>query len=158
MKKSGKRVFSLVLTLILAFALAVPAFATGVETGGDNSITITNSPIYTTDGAKVGANYSGYLLMTLVQSGDNHAYTVNPKYTEILLKVINAKITNDDDKLAVADSTNHVPTPAENNAIVSWISDNVADSGKTMTTRDFTNAVYEEILARNSDKIGRAHV
>lgn len=147
-----KKLFSLVMAAAMLMTMAVPAFATGGQTGGDNSITITNSPVYTkTDGTKVGADYSGYLLMTLVQSGDNHAYTVNPKYTEILLKVINAKITNDDDKLAVADSTNHVPTAAENNAIVSWISDNVADSGKTMTTRDFTNAVYKEILARNSD-------
>ena len=150
MKKSGKRVFSLVLTLILAFALAVPAFATGVETVGENSITITNSPVYTeTDGTKVGADYSGYLLMTLVQSGENYAYTVNPKYTDILLTVINAKITSVDDKLAVA-AADRVPTPAENNAIVSWISDNVGE-GKLMSARDFTNAVYEEILALNND-------
>ncbi len=150
MKKNISKLFSLALALIMAMALAVPAFAIGVETGGDNSITITNSPVYTkTDSTKVGADYSGYLLMTLVQSGDNHAYTVNPKYTDILLKVINAKITNDDDKLAVADSTNHVPTPAENNAIVSWISTNVGES-KLMNARDFTNAVYAEILALNS--------
>lgn len=147
MKKSGKRVFSLVLTLILAFALAVPAFATGVETVGDNSITITNSPVYTkTDGTKVGADYSGYLLMTLVQSesGENYAYTVNPKYTDILLTVINAKIDGTDNDLTVA-ATNHVPTPAENNAIVSWISTNVGEN-KLMSARDFTNAVYKEIL------------
>ena len=153
MKKSGKRFFSLVLTLILAFALAVPAFATGVETVGENSITITNSPVYTkTDGTKVGADYSGYLLMTLVQSGENYAYTVNPKYTEILLTVINENNGEGAD-LTVADSTNHVPTAAENNAIVSWISTYVgAGEGKLMSARDFTNAVYEEILALNSDK------
>ena len=150
MKKNISKLFSLALALIMAMALAVPAFATGVETGGDNSITITNSPVYTkTDSTKVGADYSGYLLMTLVQSGENYAYPVHPKYTDILLKVINAKITNDDDKLAVADSTNHVPTPAENNAIVSWISTNVGES-KLMNARDFTNAVYAEILALNS--------
>lgn len=159
MKKSGKRFFSLVLTLILAFALAVPAFATG----GGNSITITNSPIYTkSDGTKVGADYSGYQLMTLVTSLSctnvehehesdcyNYAYTVNPKYTDILLTVINENNAEGAD-LAVADSTNHVPTPAENNAIVSWISTNVGES-KLMNARDFTNAVYKEILALNSD-------
>ena len=162
MKKSGKRVFSLVLTLILAFALAVPAFATGVETVGENSITITNSPIYTpSDGTtKKGADYSGYLLMTLVTSQKctdthehesdcyNYAYTVNPKYTNILLKVINEN-NGDGADLTVA-APNHVPTPAENNAIVSWISTNVGES-KLMSARDFTNAVYEEILALNND-------
>lgn len=154
MKKSGKRVFSLVLTLILAFALAVPAFAAGspedyyANPNGSNSITIDKSPVYTTDGAKVGADYSGYLLMTLVQSesGENYAYTVNPKYTDILLTVINENKADDAADLTVT-ATNRVPTPAENNAIVSWITTNVADSGTTMTTRDFTNAVYAEILA-----------
>lgn len=156
MKKNISKLFSLALALIMALALAVPAFASGspedyyADPNGSNNITITNSPVYTLPGGtKEGADYSGYLLMTLVQSGENHAYTVNPKYTDILLKVINAKITNDDDKLAVADSTNHVPTPAENNAIVSWISTNVGE-GKLMNARDFTNAVYAEILALNS--------
>ena len=164
MKKSGKRVFSLVLTLILAFALAVPAFATGVETGGDNSITINNSPVYTkTDGTKVGADYSGYLLMTLVTSVScdlshehestcyNYAYTVNPKYTDILLTVINENKADGAADLTVADLTNRVPTPAENNAIVSWISTNVGEgTGKLMNARKFTNAVYAEILDLNS--------
>ena len=159
MKKSGKRVFSLVLTLILAFALAVPAFAAGspedyyADPNGSNSITINNSPVYTEANGtnKVGANYSGYLLMTLVQSGDNHAYTVNPKYTDILLTVIN-KNNGEGADLTVADSTNHVPTAAENNAIVSWISTYVGEGeGKLMNARDFTNAVYKEILALNSD-------
>lgn len=155
MKKSGKRFFSLVLTLILAFALAVPAFAAGspedyyANPNGSNSITINKSPVYTkTDGTKVGADYSGYLLMTLVQSGENYAYTVNPKYTDILLTVINENNGADAD-LAVADADG-VPTPAENNAIVSWISTNVGES-KLMSARDFTNAVYAEILALNSD-------
>ena len=152
MKKSGKRFFSLVLTLILAFALAVPAFAAGspedyyANPNGSNKITITNSPVYTkTDGAKVGADYSGYLLMTLVQSGENYAYTVNPKYTNILLKVINEN-NGDGADLTVA-APNHVPTAAENNAIVSWISTNVGEGADKLNARDFTNAVYAEILA-----------
>lgn len=160
MKKSGKRVFSLVLTLILAFALAVPAFAAGspedyyANPNGSNKITITNSPVYTlSDGtSKVGANYSGYLLMTLVQSGENHAYTVNPKYTDILLTVINENKADDAADLNVADLTNRVPTAAENNAIVRWISDNVGEGpDKLMNARDFTNAVYKKILALNND-------
>ncbi len=144
-----KKLFSLVMAAAMLMTMAVPAFATGGQTGGDNSITITNSPVYTkTDGTEVGADYSGYLLMTLVQSGDNHAYTVNPKYTDILLTVINENNAEGAD-LAVADSTNRVPTAAENNAIVSWISTNVGE-GKLMSARDFTNAVYAEILDLNS--------
>ena len=162
-----KKLFSLVMAAAMLMTMAVPAFATGGSDHnpvGENSITITNSPVYTLPGGtKEGADYSGYLLMTLVTSEKctnadpshkhdstcyNYAYTVNPKYTDILLTVINAKITNDDDKLAVADSINHVPTAAENNAIVSWISTNVGEGpDKLMTTRDFTNAVYKKILA-----------
>lgn len=147
-----KKLFSLVMAAAMLMTMAVPAFATGGQTGGDNSITITNSPVYTkTDGTKVGADYSGYLLMTLVQSGDNYAYTVNPKYTDILLTVINENKADDAANLTVA-ATNRVPTPAENNAIVSWISTNVGEgTGKLMNARDFTNAVYKEILALNSD-------
>ena len=146
MKKNISKLFSLALALIMAMALAVPAFAAG----GDSSITINNSPVYTkTDSTKVGADYSGYLLMTLVQSGDNYAYTVNPKYTDILLTVINANKAEGTADLAVADSTNRVPTAAENNAIVSWISTNVGES-KLMSARDFTNAVYAKILALDS--------
>lgn len=149
--KYTKKLLSLAMVVILALAMAVPAFATGVQTVGDNSITITNSPVYTkTDGTKVGADYSGYLLMTLVQSGENYAYTVNPKYTDILLTVINENKADDAANLTVA-ATNRVPTPAENNAIVSWISTNVGEgTGKLMNARDFTNAVYAEILDLNS--------
>lgn len=53
MKKSGKRVFSLVLTLILAFALAVPAFAADVTIDSDHN---------------ENATYGAYRLMTLTTS------------------------------------------------------------------------------------------
>ena len=164
-----KKLFSLVMAAAMLMTMAVPAFATGGpdhDPAGDNSITITNSPVYTkTDGTKVGADYSGYLLMTLVTSEKctdtdpshehgsacyNYAYTVNPKYTNILLKVINEN-NGDGADLTVA-APDRVPTAAENNAIVSWISTNVGEgTGKLMDARDFTNAVYKEILALNSD-------
>ena len=163
-----KKLFSLVMAAAMLMTMAVPAFATGGpdhNPAGDNSITITNSPVYTSaDGTtKKGADYSGYLLMTLVTSlkctdahdheSDcyNYAYTVNPKYTNILLKVINENKADDAADLTVA-ATNRVPSAAENNAIVSWISTNVGEgTGKLMNARDFTNAVYKEILALNSD-------
>ena len=53
MKKSGKRVFSLVLTLILAFALAVPAFAANVTIDSDHN---------------ENATYEAYRLMDLTTS------------------------------------------------------------------------------------------
>lgn len=161
-----KKLFSLVMAAAMLMTMAVPAFATGGpdhNPAGENSITITNSPVYTLPGGtKKGADYSGYLLMTLVTSQKctdthehesdcyNYAYTVNPKYTNILLKVINENNGADAD-LTVADADG-VPTAAENNAIVSWISTNVGEgTGKLMNARDFTNAVYKEILALNSD-------
>ena len=165
-----KKLFSLVMAAAMLMTMAVPAFATGGpdhNPAGENSITITNSPVYTSaDGTtKKGADYSGYLLMTLVTSEKctdtdpshehgsacyNYAYTVNPKYTNILLKVINEN-NGDGADLTVA-ATNRVPTAAENNAIVSWISDNVGEgTGKLMDARDFTNAVYAEILDLNND-------
>lgn len=166
-----KKLFSLVMAAAMLMTMAVPAFATGGPDHnpvGDNSITITNSPVYTSaDGTtKKGADYSGYLLMTLVTSEKctdtdpshehgsacyNYAYTVNPKYTNILLKVINENKAEGTADLTVA-ATDRVPTAAENNAIVSWISTNVGEgTGKLMNARDFTNAVYKEILALNSD-------
>lgn len=165
-----KKLFSLVMAAAMLMTMAVPAFATGGPDHnpvGDNSITITNSPVYTSaDGTtKKGADYSGYLLMTLVTSEKctdtdpshehgsacyNYAYTVNPKYTNILLKVINENKAEGTADLTVA-ATDRVPTAAENNAIVSWISTNVGEgTGKLMNARDFTNAVYAEILALNS--------
>ena len=138
-----KKLFSLVMAVAMLMTMAVPAFATGGpdhDPVGDNSITITNSPVYTSaDGTtKKGADYSGYLLMTLVTSQKctdthehesacyNYAYTVNPKYTDILLKVINENKADDAANLTVA-APDRVPTAAENNAIVSWISTNVGE-------------------------------
>lgn len=107
MKKSGKRFFSLVLTLILAFALAVPAFAADVTIESDHN---------------ENATYEAYQLMTLTTSlkcgkteiphtdvcyqddgslvcGDsthhehdekcyNYSYKINSKYESILKEVL----------------------------------------------------------------------
>ena len=107
MKKSGRRFFSLVLTLILAFALAVPAFATDVTIESDHN---------------QDATYGAYRLMTLTTSlkcgetevphtdacyqGDgtlsctdpthhvhdegcyNYSYKINSKYEDILKEVL----------------------------------------------------------------------
>ena len=86
MKKSGKRVFSLVLTLILAFALAVPAFAANVTIDSDHN---------------ENATYEAYQLMTLTTSlkcGEtghehnekcyNYSYKINSKYDSILKEVL----------------------------------------------------------------------
>lgn len=87
MKKSGKRVFSLVLTLILAFALAVPAFATNVTIDSEHN---------------ENATYGAYQLMTLTTSLKcdvtghvhdekcyNYSYKINSKYEDILKEVLN---------------------------------------------------------------------
>lgn len=90
MKKSGTRVFSLVLTLILAFALAVPAFAADVTIDSEHN---------------ENATYGAYQLMTLTTSlkcGEtdstghvhdegcyNYSYKINSKYEDILKEVLN---------------------------------------------------------------------
>ena len=89
MKKSGKRVFSLVLTLILAFALAVPAFAADVT-----NVTIDSDH-------NENATYEAYRLMDLTTSLKcddaehehdegcyNYSYKINSTYESILKEVL----------------------------------------------------------------------
>lgn len=83
MKKSGKRVFSLVLTLILAFALAVPAFAADVTIESDHN---------------KNATYEAYMLMTLTTSlkcGETEVPHTDACY-------------QDDGSLSCTDPTHHV--------------------------------------------------
>lgn len=127
MKKSGKRVFSLVLTLILAFALAVPAFATNVTIDSDHN---------------ANATYEAYQLMTLTTSlkcGEtdstghvhnegcyNYSYKINPKYGEILKDVLGKKTA---DKGKTMDQT---------------IMDAIAAKGEA-GVRDLAEALYDKI-------------
>ena len=61
--KYTKKLFALTVALILALALAMPAFADGT-----GSITITN--------ATVGETYAGYKIFDATYSGENVAYTI----------------------------------------------------------------------------------
>ena len=61
--KYTKKLFALTVALILALALAAPAFADGT-----GSITITN--------ATVGETYAGYKIFDATYSGENVAYTI----------------------------------------------------------------------------------
>ena len=153
MKKSGKRFFSLVLTLILAFALAVPAFAADVTIESDHN---------------KNATYEAYQLMTLTTSlkcgkteiphtdacyqddgslvcGDsthhehdekcyNYSYKINPDYEDILKDVLNITAA---DKGKTMDQT---------------IMDAIAAKSDAEAVRDLAEDLYDEIKEMPCDE------
>lgn len=134
MKKSGKRFFSLVLTLILAFALAVPAFAADVT-----NVTIDSDH-------NENATYEAYQLMTLTTSlkcGDadhehdegcyNYSYKINPDYESILKEVLG--------------KPNADPGKTMDQTIMDAIA---AKSGDAV--RDLAEALYDKIKEMPCDK------
>ena len=74
--KHTKKLFSVLLTLVMALALAVPAFAAGT-----NSITVNN--------AKAGENYSIYKMLDLSVNEANtaYSYTVNSNWKNFFRKL-----------------------------------------------------------------------
>lgn len=128
MKKSGKRFFSLVLTLILAFALAVPAFAADVTIESDHN---------------KNATYEAYQLMTLTTSlkcGEtdstghvhdegcyNYSYKINPKYESILKEVLG--------------KANAEPGKTMDQTIM----DAIAAKSDAEAVRDLAEALYDKI-------------
>lgn len=137
MKKSGKRVFSLVLTLILAFALAVPAFAVDVTIDSDHN---------------ENATYGAYKLMTLTTSlkcGKTETPHTNACY-------------QDDGSLSCTDSTHHVHdegcynysykiNPKYDSILKTVLKKDGADEGKTMdqTIMDAIAAKSDAVAARD---------
>ena len=145
MKKSGKRFFSLVLTLILAFALAVPAFAANVTIDSDHN---------------ENATYEAYRLMTLTTSlkcGKTETPHTDACY-------------QDDGSLSCTDPTHHVHDEGCYNysykinskyesILKKVLKKDVADTGKTMDqtimdaiaaksgeeVRDLAEALYDKI-------------
>ena len=148
MKKSGKRVFSLVLTLILAFALAVPAFAANVTIDSDHN---------------ENATYGAYQLMTLTTSlkcgktetphtdecyqddGSlnctdpthhehnekcyNYSYKINSKYESILTDVLG------------------IIGAADGKTLDQTIMDAIAAKSDAEAVRDLAEALYDKIKA-----------
>lgn len=114
MKKNLSKLFALALALIMAMALAVPAMATTVNITGGNE----------------NATYDAYQIMTLNQSGENYAYTVNSEWTTVLTDYFEI-------------STENKTAAAVNNEIVAEIAKYVKDS-------DEIRALAEELF----DNIG----
>ncbi|MBQ7841300.1 MAG: isopeptide-forming domain-containing fimbrial protein [Lachnospiraceae bacterium] len=83
--KQIKKLATLVLALVMCFAMGMTAFAADATTKltveGDSS-----------------ESFKGYLLMTATNSGDKYAYTVNAKYSSILQTAANK--TSDADVIA----------------------------------------------------------
>ena len=69
--KNMKKIASVVLALVMVFAMASVAFAANI----------------TINGGATGAEYAAYKLLNATNSGDNYAYTLNGKYTAVLQEV-----------------------------------------------------------------------
>lgn len=116
-----KKLFSLAVTLVMALSLAVPAFAVDV--------TITNG--------NTGATYEAYQIMTLVQSGDNYAYTVTNEWRDDLIEISGTE-------------TDGMTAAAINNALVTWVSQqDTADE-----TRALADALFAEIEGKTVANTG----
>lgn len=115
--KYTKKLLSLVLVLVLALALAVPGFA------ANTTVNITNG--------NPNAKYYAYQIMSLVQSGENYAYTVTAEWISDLAKI--AGIEKDDKTDA-----------AFNNALVKYVSE--------QQTAEATRALAEKLFAKIEDK------
>lgn len=114
-----KKLASLALTIIMVLALAVPAFA------ADTTVTI--------NGGNEGATYSAYQIMSLVQSGDNYAYTVSSEWKADLVQI--AGITTDGKTDA-----------AINNEIVEY----VADQSAAADIRALAEELFEKIDGKSA--------
>lgn len=86
--KRKKQFFAMLLTLLLLFSLAVPAFAAENDTV---TISIQNTAAAVADGA-ITRTYDGYRLLNLTTSGTGedakYAYTLNDKYAGILRELV----------------------------------------------------------------------
>lgn len=122
--KHTKKLFAIALTLIMALALTVPAFAEGEIT-----VKIT--------GGNPNATYEAYKIMDLIRSGDNYNYTVDADYVDILAGADFANVDKTD-KTAAAIS----------NAIVEWVSEQDAAAD----TRAFAEDLMDAIVAGSIDE------
>ena len=75
MKKNLSKLFAMALALIMVMALTVPAMA------AQTTVNIT--------GGNDNATYDAYQIMTLVQSGENYAYTVDSEWKPVLIDYFN---------------------------------------------------------------------
>lgn len=89
--KTTKKLFALLLCVLMVAALAIPAFA-------DNDTTT----LTITDTINEDATYAGYRLLDCTNSGEAYAYTVNKTYLSIL-KTATGKTEEDDIIAAIAD-------------------------------------------------------
>lgn len=115
--KYTKKLLSLVLVLVLALALAVPGFA------ANTTVNITNG--------NSNAKYDAYQIMSLVQKGENYAYTVTEEWISDLAKIAG---------IEKGDKTD----AAFNNALVQYVSE--------QKTAEATRALAEALFAKIGDK------
>ena len=94
MKKATKRMIALFLTAIMTLAMAATSFATMTEPMPAAELKQGSLTVKVNDKNSLkGQTINLYKLFELSVSGENYAYTVNPKYEELLKEVL--EITED---------------------------------------------------------------
>lgn len=94
MKKATKRMIALFLTAIMTLAMAATSFATMTEPMPAAELKQGSLKVKVNDKNSLkGQTINLYKLFELSVSGENYAYTVNPKYEELLKEVL--EITED---------------------------------------------------------------
>ena len=145
-----KKIVAVLLTVIMAMALAVPALAVDPPTG---SVTITN--------AKKGETYKLYKIMNLTKadtgttSEKGYHYTINSKYTDVLTSAFNVISITDTDAFDYLNSETRMNHNAKNlaNAIGSSLDADVTitiSSEGTINVTPNTFALEPSTLSNDS--------
>ncbi len=119
MKKTNK-IFSVILALVLVFAMAIPVFATNItiEKGHENSA------------------YSAWRLLDATNAGENYAYTVNETYRAVLQTVTGK--TTDTEIVEYIDGLDATAIRAFADAVYAEVKSMAADATAT-------NSVFSDV-------------
>lgn len=129
--KTTRKIFAVVLAVIMVLAMSIPAFAAGT-----GSITVTN--------ATTGKEYNAYKVFDLTYTGDNVAYT----YTKTgATDAFYTALTGAGSPFTLTATTNadvfNVSTTEDAAAISAWLADNESLLGTAAATETATSETVE---------------